>query len=475
MDSLDQKLSKLTPEQLVELDRLLLSIPDPPNYHDWLVKVSPELHWDWAWQRIMQDHFDALLRGDLEALMVEAPIRHGKSEGLTIRAPVYAIDRDRSFRFILGCYNQELANRFSRRSRGLAKRIGIPLSDERKAMSEWETTHGGGFRAVGVGAGVAGLGGNGIGIDDPIKSREDAESQLIRDKTWDWYNDDLMTRLEPKAWRFLVASPWHEDGLSGRILNSAEGKRWTHLRFPALAEPDDLVGRPEGAALCPERFTAEDLLRIKERMGAYSFAALYQCHPVPREGNMFPEGRVTIVDALPAGLKMVRYWDNAGSVGGSGARTAGVKMGCDQGRYYVADCASFREEEAERDRRQRVCAELDGKTVTQWLEQEPGSAGKAQKAVFIRFMAPYPAFAEPASGDKVVRAEGWAAQWQAGNVCLLRGDWNKAYIAEHASFPNGRTKDQVDASSGAFHKVATQKPIVGPLADLVKESHWNLG
>ncbi len=89
-------------------------------------------------------------------------------------------------------------------------------------------------------------------------------------------------------------------------------------------------------------------------------------------------------------------------------------------------------------------------------------------------MAPYPAYAEPASGDKVVRAEGWAAQWQAGNVALLRGPWNAPYIAEHASFPSGRTKDQVDASSGAFHKVAQQRPIVGPLADLVKESHWSL-
>lgn len=460
-------------------------MPEPPDYHGWLLRQSPELHWDWPWQRTVQDHFDAMLRGEIEALMVEAPIRHGKSEGLTIRAPVYAIDRDRSFRFILGCYNQELANRFSRRSRALAKRIGIALSDERKAMSEWETPQGGGFRAVGVGAGVTGLGGNGIGIDDPIKNRDEAESQIIRDKTWDWYNDDLMTRLEPGAWRFLVASPWHEDGLSGRILNSAEGKRWTHLRFPALAEADDPLGRPETnwadiaasdprAALTPERYDVEALARMRERMGSYSFAALLQCRPVPREGNMFPADRVTIVDALPAGLKMVRYWDNAGTSGGQGARTSGVKMGCYQGRYYVADCTAFREEEAARDRRQRLTAEGDGQSVPQWLEQEPGSAGKAQKAVFIRFMAPYPAYAEPASGDKVVRAEGWAAQWQAGNVALLRGSWNAPYIAEHASFPSGRTKDQVDASSGAFHKVAQQRPIVGPLADLVKESHWSL-
>lgn len=463
----------MTLGELAELDALLLSLPAPPHYHHWLQEASPELHWDWAWQLEVQTHCDALLRGDIEALMVEAPIRHGKSEGLTIRLPVYAIERQPNFRFILGCYNQELANRFSRRSRGLAKRRGIQLSDERKAMSEWETPQGGGFRAVGVGAGVTGLGGNGIGIDDPIKNREEAESQVIRDKTWDWYTDDLMTRMEPGAWRFFVASPWHEDGLSGRILNSPEGKRWTHLRYPAMAEEGDRLGRAVGEALCPDRFTVDDLERIKERMGAYSFAALYQCHPVPREGNMFPEGRVRIVDAVPSNLKWLRYWDNAGTEGGSGAQTAGVKMAHHKGTYYVQDCAAFRLEEAARDARQKTTAALDGYDTVHWLEQEPGSAGKASKAVFIRNMAPYAAYGAPATGDKVTRAEGWAAQWQAGNVCLLRGDWNAAYIREHGSFPMGRTKDMVDASSGAFHKVASTPKIVSPLLDLVKESHWS--
>lgn len=406
--------------------------------------------------------------------MIEAPIRHGKSEAVTIPLPVYAIERNPNFRYIQGCYNQELANRFSRRSRSLARRRGIALSGERKAMSEWETPQGGGYRAVGVGAGVTGMGANGIGIDDPIKNREEAESQLIRDKTWDWYNDDLMTRLEPKAWRVYIGSPWHEDGLAGRIQNSAEWKHWTHLKLPALAQENDPVGRQVGEALCPDRFTVEDLERIRERMGAYSFSALYQCHPVPREGNMFPEGQVKIVDALPDGIKWTRYWDNAGTEGGTGAATAGVKMGRHGGLYYIAHCASFRLDEAARDARQKTVAELDGHGTVQWIEQEPGSAGKAAKAVFIRNMAPYAAYGAPASGDKVTRAEGWAAQWQAGNVRLLRGDWNAAYIREHGSFPKGRTKDQVDASSGAFQKVAAAPTLVAPLLDLVKESHWNV-
>ena len=187
---------------------------------------------------------------------------------------------------------------------------------------------------------------------------------------------------------------------------------------------------------------------------------------------MLPEGRVQLVDALPEGIKWVRYWDNAGSVGrGAKAYTSGVKLGHKAGRSYVADCDRFQGEEIERDRRQKNTATMDGMRTTQWLEQEPGSAGKASKSVFIRFMAPYPAYAAPASGDKVLRAEGWAAQWQAGNVSLLRGPWNQAYIREHGAFPNGPTKDQVDASSGAFQKVHTPA-LVGPKLDLLKDSHW---
>lgn len=422
----------------------------------------------------MQDALQRITTGALKRLIIVCPPRHGKTEQGTVRYPVYRLMCNPTQRVILAAYNATLARKFSRKARRIARQIGMALDTERNAVEDWETQAGGGVRAVGVGEGITGQGANLIIIDDPVKSREEAESEVYRNKTYDWYTDDLYSRLEPGAAIVLTMTRWHEDDLVGRILASDDKEDWEVIRLPALAEEHDPLGRPVGAALCPERFDEAALAAIQRVQTAYAFSALYQGRPTPHTGNMFPEDRVTIVDALPAGLKMVRYWDNAGTAGGDGARTAGVKMGCYQGRYFVADCTAFREEEAARDRRQRLTAEQDGQGVTQWLEQEPGSAGKAQKAVFIRFMAPYPAHAEPASGDKVVRAEGWAAQWQAGNVSLLRGDWTKAYIAEHASFPNGRTKDQVDASSGAFHKVATQRTIVGPLADLVKESHWSL-
>ncbi|MCV4606969.1 hypothetical protein OFB74_29075, partial [Escherichia coli] len=105
---------------------------------------------------------------------------------------------------ILGCYNQRLANRFSRRIRKLAAAQNIPLSRERRSAEEWETTRGGGVRAVGVGAGITGYGARLVIIDDPVKNRAQAESQAFRDHTWNWFNDDIYTRFEPGAAVILI-------------------------------------------------------------------------------------------------------------------------------------------------------------------------------------------------------------------------------------------------------------------------------
>lgn len=471
--ALAAKLARLTPAELAELDGLLLS--QPPAFRDWLPQVTPSFRWDWPHLRHIQDHLEALDRGDIENLMVLCPPRHGKTEMNTVRYPVYRLQHDPAQRIILAAYNATLARKFSRKARRIARQVGIRINEERTAVEDWETLAGGGVRAVGVGEGVTGQGSNLTVIDDPIKSREEAESQVYRDKTWDWLMDDVYTRSEPGGQKLFTYTPWHEDDTGQRLLNSEEGKRWTVVRLPALAEPDDPLGRWEGAALCPDRYNEEALQRLRTALGEYTFSALFQCRPTPRSGNMFPADRVQIVDAVPPQMRWVRYWDFAGTRDG-GAYTAGVKMASAHGVFYVLDVVRVQKAASERDALVRLTAELDGHHGVQWLEQEPGSAGKDGKANFLRLMAGFSAYAEPASGDKVVRAEdsGWAAQWQAGNVRLLRGDWNKPYIAEHGSFPSGKFKDQVDASVGAFTKLAKRPSLPMPLADLTKESHWHI-
>ena len=115
---------------------------------------------------------------------------------------------------------------------------------------------------------------------------------------------------------------------TGRILASDDGTHWTVLRLPALAEgEDDPLGRAEGEALCPARYDERALARIKRVMGDYTFAALYQGCPQPREGHVIPVQCLEIVPAVPREGRRVRYWDKAATAG-SGDYSAGVLMAC---------------------------------------------------------------------------------------------------------------------------------------------------
>ncbi len=105
-------------------------------------------------------------------------------------------------------------------------------------VSEWGTAAGGGLKAVGVGAGVTGFGGDIIMIDDPVKNRAQAESKTYRERLWDWYTDDLYTRLEPEGSIVLIQTRWHEDDLAGRLIKQMDegGETWEVVNLPAIAE-----------------------------------------------------------------------------------------------------------------------------------------------------------------------------------------------------------------------------------------------
>ncbi|NBW17550.1 MAG: terminase, partial [Caulobacteraceae bacterium] len=166
---------------------------------------------------------------------------------------------------------------------------------DKTGADEWETTAGGGLVARGVGTPPTGFGFDLILIDDPIKKREEAESEVYREKLWDWYTDDLYTRLEPGGAIILTLTRWHYDDLAARAIAS-EPSRWTILRLPAIAEDDDPIGRLPGQALWPARFNESDLQRIRDVQaatgGAYSFESLYQQNPTPREGAFFKVGHL---------------------------------------------------------------------------------------------------------------------------------------------------------------------------------------
>lgn len=340
----------------------------------------------------------------------------------------------------------------------------MPISRERAAVEDWETQQGGGVRAVGVGSGITGQGGNLVIIDDPIKNREEANSEVYRERVWEWYRDDLYTRLEPDAALVLIQTRWHDADLVGRILASDDAPNWTLINFSALAEEDDPLGREVGQSLCPDRYDEVALASIREVLGN-SFYALYQGRPRPQDGEMFKrEWFKDIVDISPIEARRVRYWDKAGT-SDAGAYTAGVKIAEYGGLYFIEDVRRGQWGSADREVIIKQTAQLDGVRTSVYVEQEPGSGGKESAEATIRNLAGFIVHADRVTGDKVTRAEPLAAQAQAGNIKIVRGDWNNKYLDELTSFPSGRYKDQVDATSGAFNKIVVQYMVTSSVID----------
>lgn len=391
--------------------------------------------------------------------MLFLPPRHGKSEQATIHYPAYRLLVDPSMRIIVGAYNHSLACNFTRQSRRIAAQFGFPFASDLNRQNQWGSEFGGGLYGVGVGSGVTGFGADLIIIDDPVKNREEAESPTYRQKTLEWYQNDIYTRLHPNAAIILIMTRWHSLDLAGQLLAEAEngGEQWQVVKLPAVAEEDDPLGRKNGEALWPERCNEDDLARIRKVSGAYAFSALFQQRPSPRSGGFFRPEWFRIVDPVERSGLSCRAWDTAATPG-SGDYTAGVRMVRDGDRYIVTDAWRGQVSPAERRNRQRAIAGLDGYATVVRIAQDPGSAGVDQAEHDTINLAGFPVVVERVTGTKEVRAMPFAAACEAGLVDVERGSWNREFIDELCQFPTGRNDDQVDAASDAFNYVSRQTP-----------------
>jgi len=361
-------------------------------------------------------------------------------------------------------FGQDLSSHTSRTVRRIARLAGVPLNEEKQSANDWATALGGGLKATSVGGDVTGRGCNGglIVADDLVKGREQAESKLARDRAWDWLRDDLMSRLEPGSSIIVNATRWHEDDVIGRLRKDPIGRDWIHLELPAVIAADgsaaDENEDPDARALWPEGgFDLERLKAIRAR-GEHGWWSLFQQRPFPKGGSLFKRAWFPVVDAAPKGGRVVRGWDLAATAGGDGAATAGVKIRHVGGRFYIEHVAWLRGSPHEVEQLIVMTAAQDGREVVQDIPQDPGQAGKSQKAYIASKLVGHLVQFSPETGSKELRAEPLAAQAQAGNVSLVEGNWNDAYLNEIESFPRGALKDRVDGSSRAFaalHKRAS--------------------
>jgi hypothetical protein len=240
---------------------------------------------------LLIEHLEALERREIEKLAVFMPPRHSKTYHVSERFPAWYLGRHPQNLIMLASYGADLAENNSRKVRSLLTDDRWPfetsVAGDSYAVNRWATSTGGGLLAAGVGTAATGFGAHLLVIDDPIKDREQADSELQRDRVWTWYAEVARTRLMPGSVQLLTQTRWHDDDLAGRILNSPQAKDWTVLSLPAIAELEDPLGRPVGEALWPAWFPIERLVEQRETMGSRSFSAIYQQNPVPAVGGTF--------------------------------------------------------------------------------------------------------------------------------------------------------------------------------------------
>jgi predicted phage terminase large subunit-like protein len=394
--------------------------------------------------------------GETDRLMVFMPPGSAKTRYASIVFPAWMLAQRIGVDMIGASYNGDYANDLSgqiiRLIQENTETLGYRLISDSRQL--WRTNNRGQYRAAGAGGGITGRRADLFVIDDPIKGREDADSEIIREKVWKWYRAEVVTRLKPKARIILIQTRWHHDDLAGRLLNSPRAGDWRVVELPAFAEADDALGRKPGEPLWPEWEDREALERKREEVGPREWASLFQQRPTPTEGALFKVLMLQTLDAAPICSAMVRSWDLAGTEAKRGSNpdyTVGLKMGrTPVGQYVIPDIVRLRGGPDEVLAAIVNTAKADGKMVTVRLPEDPGQAGKQQVLHLTRALAGYRVVSDRESGNKEVRAGPVASQVNIGNVAVVRAPWNATFREELADFAAGTYDDQVDALSGAF-------------------------
>lgn len=326
---------------------------------------------------------------------------------------------------------------------------------------------GGNRFSTSVGGSVIGFHAHILIWDDPLDPKRAASEVELR-KANHFIDRTLSTRKTDKAVSVTIGimQRLHQDDPTGHLLSKKE-KKLRHISLPGTLDgyesqlhPKALKRYYKRGLLDPVRMSASILKDMEVDLGQYGFSSQIGQKPVPPGGGMFKVDHFQIVDSLPFGplvKETVRYWDKAGTVG-AGCFTVGVKMSSLlDGKFIILDVKRGQWGTEERERIIRATAEADGRDVTVYHEQEPGSGGKESAEATTRNLAGYMAYADRPTGDKVFRADPFSVQVNNDNVMLLRGDWNKVFIDELEYFPFSKYKDQVDSSSGAFSKIVAKQ------------------
>lgn len=416
---------------------------------------------------LLIDALEAVFRGEIRRLMVNMPPRGSKSMHCSRLFPSFWMGKRPKDGVILSSYGDLLATDNGRSVRDLMQHDDYPfetkLRPDAKAAGRWETVQGGGLVAVGRGAGITGWkhSGNLVVPDDLIKDREEADSIIIRDKAWSYWQDTLQTRLARDGVVVFPCTRWHEDDPAGRLLNSKGASDWDVITLPYYAEDDDILGREPGVALTTYGYIPSV---EKGEISSYSFSAEYQQRPTPIEGGLFKRAWMQRWASLPpdrideqskpfAGRwHVVMTVDSAWDEGVGHDYSVIATWATDGVDYFVLDCWRGRVEYPD------LKAELNRRyTGQRWRPRAIYVEDAANGRPLIQELrrSGLPIVGRKPVGSKESRADAATPWFESKHVYLPPdAEWVDDWITEHLLFPNVTHDDQVDTTSSALKELA---------------------
>lgn len=435
------------------------------------------------------EHLEAVTRGQIRKLIINMPPRHTKSLGVSVFWPAWEWLDQPWTQWLYSSYAETLSIRDSVKCRRLIQspiyqrylmqfQPDFVLMGDQNAKSRYDNCFGGYRLATSVDGSNTGEGGDRLVVDDAHNIR-DVESPVKRLSVLEWWDQVMSTRLNDQKTgsKVIIMQRSHENDLVGHILEQEDD--WELLILPAryegenrsktslhFVDPRKEIGEP----LFPARFGEVELKELEKHLGQYGSAGQLQQRPTPREGGMFKIDKIRLVKGFDRHhiLESVRYWDKAATEAG-GCNSAGVLMhqikpGANLGYDWLIEDVVFGQwSTSQRETRIKQTAELDegrtkeivgGVPIRIGLEQEPGSGGVDSTYMTIKNLTGFPVFVEKVGTDKVTRAEPFSVQVDNGCVGVLVREWTDDYLQELELFPNGKFKDRVDASTGAFNAMA---------------------
>ena len=412
--------------------------------------------------KLLASKLEAVERGDIKRLAIFMPPRHGKSILTSEFFPAWYLGRNPKKFIICSTYGQELADDFGRKVRNQLQDPhyqelfpDVGLATDSSSMRRFNTSKGGVYYAVGAGSAITGRGAHLLLIDDPIKGREDADSDAMRSNLLDWYRSTAYTRLMPGGSVVLIQTRWHEDDLAGWVLKETEHEGWEVIEFPAVLDKRaaKLLKKKEGDALWAEAYPLTRLEEIKKTLGSREWASLYAQKPSVEEGNIMKRWwwKTWKKKDPPQCDYILQSWDTAYTSNKtsdySACTTWGIFM--DDDNVANAILLGSRRDRWEFPELKRMAVELYNQHNPDLIIIEAKASGWSLVQELSRMGIPITPY-NPKKQNKMARVHSITPILESGKVWAPDKDWAEDVIAQCASFPNSKNDDLVDSTSQAL-------------------------